>query len=61
LVAEYHRGQLTQREFAGQHGLGLTPLARWLRQERDGPVPRLRQRPAFAWTHLQLYLRPLLG
>ena len=38
LVAAYHDGQMTQQEFAGQQGLGLATLARWLRQERDGTV-----------------------
>jgi len=48
LVAAYHDGQMTQQEFAGQQGLGLATLARWLRQERDGTVAPRQKRLAFA-------------
>ena len=48
LVAEYHHRQLTQEEFAGQYGLGLSTLARWLRQEREGAISSRHQHVAFA-------------
>ena len=33
-VEQYHKSGLTQREFARHHGLVLSTLQRWLRQER---------------------------
>jgi transposase-like protein len=36
LLARYHRGQLTQREFAAREGIGLSTLVKWLQQERGG-------------------------
>ncbi len=57
LVAAYPRLQLTQREFAEQHGISLATLARWLRQERDGPVSPRRKRPVFAEVPLAGGLR----
>jgi transposase-like protein len=35
LVARFHRSQLTQRDFAARHGVGLSTLNKWLRLERD--------------------------
>lgn len=34
LLARYHRSPLTQAEFAAQHGIGLSTLGKWLREER---------------------------
>jgi transposase-like protein len=34
LLARYHKGRLTQREFAHRHGVGLSTLVKWLQQER---------------------------
>jgi len=42
LLARYHRSPLTQAEFAAQHGIGLSTLAKWLREARAGdaaPAP----------------------
>jgi len=42
LLARYHRSPLTQAEFAAQHGIGLSTLGKWLREERPvshSPVP----------------------
>ena len=33
LLARYHRSPLTQGEFAAQHGIGLSTLGKWLREE----------------------------
>src|SRR5208283_3441325 len=33
LVARYHESQLTQRDFAVRHGIGLSTLGKWLRCE----------------------------
>ena len=35
LVARFHRSQLTQRDFAARHGVGLSTQNKWLRLERD--------------------------
>ena len=34
-LARFHQSQLTQHEFATQHGVGLSTLSKWLRLERD--------------------------
>ena len=39
LLARFHKSQLTQSEFAAQHGVGLSTLSKWLRLEREaGPA-----------------------
>jgi transposase-like protein len=35
LLASFHESQLTQHDFATQHGVGLSTLSKWLRLERD--------------------------
>jgi transposase-like protein len=35
LLASFHESQLTQSEFATQHGVGLSTLSKWLRLERN--------------------------
>ena len=35
LVTRFHRSQLTQRDFAARHGIGLSTLSKWVRLERD--------------------------
>ena len=35
LLARYHNSQLTLKQFATQHGVGLSTLSKWLRLERD--------------------------
>ena len=35
LLARFHESKLTQRDFANQHGVGLSTLVKWLRVERD--------------------------
>jgi transposase-like protein len=35
LLAKFRESQLTQSEFATQHGVGLSTLSKWLRLERD--------------------------
>jgi transposase-like protein len=35
LLARFHQNQLTQREFATQHGIGMSTLSKWLRLERE--------------------------
>jgi hypothetical protein len=33
LLARYHRSALTQAAFAARHGIGLSTLGKWLREE----------------------------
>jgi hypothetical protein len=35
LLARFHQSQLTQHNFATQHGVGLSTLSKWLCLERD--------------------------
>jgi len=38
-LARFHQSQLTQRDFAGRHGIGLSTLSKWLRVESDATTP----------------------
>lgn len=42
LLAKFHQSQLTQQEFANQHGVGLSSLSRWLRLEREAGHPKVK-------------------
>ena len=42
LLARFHRSQLTQREFASRHGVGLSTLSKWLRSEGKATLPRVK-------------------
>jgi transposase-like protein len=35
LLARFHQSQLTQRDFATRHGVGLSTLSKWLRVESE--------------------------
>jgi len=39
LLARLHESQLTQRDFAGCHGVGLSTLSKWFRVESETPSP----------------------
>ena len=39
LLARYHQSQLTQRQFATRHGIGLSTLSKWLRRASNQSVP----------------------
>ncbi len=39
LLARFHKGQLTQRDFASRHGVGLSTLCKWLRCEDTTTLP----------------------
>ena len=39
LLARFHQSQLSQRDFAGRHGVGLSTLSKWLRVESETPSP----------------------
>ena len=38
-LARFHQSQLTQRDFANRHGIGLSTLSKWLRVESETPSP----------------------
>jgi transposase-like protein len=42
LLARFHESQLTQSEFANQHGVGLSTLSKWLRLEREATSPKVK-------------------
>jgi len=39
LLVRFHESQLTQWDFAGRHGVGLSTLSKWLRVESETPSP----------------------
>lgn len=39
LLTRYHQSQLSQRDFAARHGLGLSTLSKWLRAESPAASP----------------------
>lgn len=39
LLARYHKGPFTQKEFAAREGIGLSTLIKWLQQERTTGQP----------------------
>jgi transposase-like protein len=39
LLERFHESQLTQRDFAGKHGVGLSTLSKWLRVENETTSP----------------------
>jgi transposase-like protein len=42
LLARFHKGQLTQRDFASRHGVGLSTLSKWLRCEVKTATPSVK-------------------
>src|SRR5580704_13846051 len=38
-IARFHESQLTQRDFATRHGVGLSTLSKWLRVENATASP----------------------
>jgi transposase-like protein len=42
MLVRFHESQLTQSEFATQHGVGLSTLSKWLRLEREAPTPKVK-------------------
>jgi hypothetical protein len=46
ITQDYHRGQLSQKEFAAQAGIGVTTLQSWLRKGASAtPAPRAKFLP----------------
>src|SRR5271157_6475504 len=42
LLARFHKSQLTQRDFANRHGVGLSTLSKWLRVESEATSPPIK-------------------
>jgi transposase-like protein len=42
LLVRFHKGQLTQRDFAARHGVGLSTLSKWLRYEVKTATPSVK-------------------
>ena len=55
LLARYHQSQLTLKQFATRHGVGLSTLSKWLRVERDAMPTKVKfqevrlSNPASPW------------
>jgi transposase-like protein len=55
LLARYHHSQLTLKQFANRHGVGLSTLSKWLRLERDAVPTKVKfqevrlPNPALRW------------
>jgi len=43
-LARFHQSQLTQRDFATRHGVGLSTLSKWLRVENEKGSPPVKFR-----------------
>ena len=41
-MTRFHRSQLTQRDFAARHGIGLSTLGKWLQCESKAKLPPVR-------------------
>jgi transposase-like protein len=44
LLTRFHQSQLTQRDFAARHGVGLSTLSKWLRCEDKTTLPPVKFR-----------------
>jgi len=45
IIQNYHRAQLSQKEFAAQAGIGVTTLQSWLRKAASAPSPQAKFLP----------------
>jgi transposase-like protein len=39
LLTRFRRNEMTQLDFAARHGVGLSTLGKWLREESEAPSP----------------------
>jgi transposase-like protein len=54
LLARFHKDQLTQRDFATRHGIGLSTLSKWLRcQDKTTVTPMKFQEVTLPHTPLR--------
>lgn len=60
LLTQYRCSGLSQREFVQSHGLGLSTLNKWLREERlaDGKTPDRKDSVPFQEVNLRPQFRP---
>ena len=42
LLARFHESQMTQRDFAARHGIGMSTLSKWLRVEVKPKPPSVK-------------------
>jgi transposase-like protein len=42
LLALFHQSQLTLKQFATRHGVGLSTLSKWLRLEREAAPAKIK-------------------
>ena len=59
LLARYRRSGLSQRDFVRSHGLGLSTLTKWLREERRTGVKPPEQNDSVPFQEVNL--RPQFG
>ena len=59
LLTQYRRGGLSQREFVQRHGLGLSTLGKWLREERQTGVKTFKGKRSNPFQAVNL--SPLFG
>jgi transposase-like protein len=41
-LADFHQIKMSQKDFANSHGVGLSTLHKWLRQERNGTSAKVK-------------------
>lgn len=60
LLTQYRRSGLSQRDFVQSHGLGLSTLAKWLREDRrtDVQPPKRNDSVPFQEVNLSPQFRP---
>ena len=51
ILARFHQGELTQKDFAAQEGINLDTLHYWLRQERESAMSL---KPSISFEELKL-------
>jgi transposase-like protein len=54
LLTRYRRSGLSQRDFVQSHGLGLSTLTQWLREERLSGVTRFGQKGSVPFQEVTL-------
>jgi transposase-like protein len=55
LLARFHQSQMTQKDIAARHGIGLSTLGKWLHRESQESLPPVKfqevtlPNPALRW------------
>lgn len=42
VLVRFHKSQMTQRDFAVRHGIGMSTLSKWLRRENKAASPPIK-------------------